>query len=79
MSKGEGAAGQGRARQGGVPLPPGVGFPPFLVQLGDLPCSKSRREGKGREKGRKEGAQPLPLVQFELGLGGRPTSSLFFP
>ena len=57
-------AGQGRARQGGVLLPPGVGLPPFLVQLGDLPCSRSRREGKGREKGRKEGVRPLPLVQF---------------
>ena len=70
-------AGQGRARQGGVLLPPGVGLPPFLVQLGDLPCSRSRREGKGREKGRKEGVRPLPLVQFVLGLGGRSLSSLF--
>ena len=39
-------------------------------ELGALPSSRSRRQGRGREKGRKEGAQPLPLVQFGLGLGG---------
>ena len=65
------------ARQGGVLLPPGVGLPPFLVQLGDLPCSRSRREGKGKDKRRKEGAPPLPLVKFGLSLrGAQPPLSL---
>ena len=57
-------------RPRGVLLPSGVGFPLFLVQLGVLPSIRSRRQGKGREKGKKEGAPPLPLVQFGLGLGG---------
>ena len=35
--------------------------------------------GKEREKRRKEGAQPLPLVQFGLGLGGAPNLSSLFP
>ena len=35
-----------------------------------LACSRRRSEGKGKEKRRKEGAPPLPLVQFGLGLGG---------
>ena len=63
-SKGEGAAGQGRARQGGVLLPPGVGLPPFLVQLGE------GKEGKEKEKeggGGKGGKGGRPLVQFGLG------------
>ena len=55
----------------GNPTPTGSRISPFLVELGALPCSRSRREGKGREKGRKEGVRPLPLVQFGLGLGGR--------
>ena len=54
----------------GSPTPTGSRIPPFLVQLGVLPCSRSRRQGMGREKGRKEGVRPLPLVQFGLGLGG---------
>ena len=32
---------------------------------------RGREKGRGREKRRKEGAPPLPLVQFGLGLGGR--------
>ena len=35
-----------------------------------LPCSRSRRQGRGRGKRRKEGAPPLPLVQFGLAIGG---------
>ena len=63
------------ARPRGVLHPPGVGFPPFLVQLGVLPSSRSRRQGRGRGKRRKEGAPPLPLVQFRLVNGGaRPAS-----
>ena len=50
--------------------PTGSRIPPFLVELGALPSSRSRREGKGKEKRRKEGAPPLPLVKFGLGLGG---------
>ena len=48
------AAGQEEACQGGVLLPPGVGLPPFLVQLG---------EGEGRERGEKGkgGAAPPSL------------------
>ena len=45
------------------PTPTGSRIPP-------LPSSRSRTQGKGREKRRKEGAQTLPLVQFGLGLGG---------
>ena len=63
----------------GSPTPTGSRIPPFLVELGALPSSRSRREGKGKEKRRKEGAQPLPLVQFGLSLGGSATSSLSFP
>ena len=54
----------------GSPTPTGSRIPPFLVQLGVLPCIRSRRQGRGREKGRKEGVRPLPLVQFGLGHGG---------
>ena len=52
--QGGGAAGQEEARQGGVLLLPGVGLPPFLVQLG---------EGEGRERGEKGkgGRRPLSL------------------
>src|SRR3954468_22219183 len=57
----------------GSPTPTGSRIPPFLVQLGVLPSSRSRRQGRGRGKGRKEGVRPLPLVQFGLGLGGRAT------
>ena len=55
-----GAASQEEARQGGVLLPPGVGLPPFLIQLG---------EGEGRERGEKGkgGRRPSLLVQFVLG------------
>ena len=63
----------------GSPTPTGSRIPPFLVQLGVLPCIRSRRQGRGREKGRKERVrhiiasrayfQHLPLVQFGLGLG----------
>ena len=48
----------------------GSRIPPFLVELGAIPSSRSRREGKGKEKRRKEGAPPLPLVQFRVGLWG---------
>ena len=59
------------ARPGGVLLPAGVGFLPFqVVGVGDK---------EGEEKRRKEGAQPLPLVQFRLGLGGAPSLSSLFP
>ena len=55
------------ARPRGVLLPLGVGFPPFLVEVGALP-SRSRR-GRKQERGRKErGAGPLPI---RIGLGGR--------
>ena len=54
------------------PSPTGSRIPP-------LPSSKSRSQGKGREKRRKEGAQPHPLVQFRLGLGGAPNLSSLFP
>ena len=43
------------ARPGGVLLPPGVGFPPSLVGLGE-------KEGGEREEGK--GAPPPFLVQF---------------
>ena len=45
------------------PTPTGSRIPP-------LPCSRSRRQGRGRGKRRKEGAPPLPLVQFGLVNGG---------
>ena len=55
--QGEEAAGQGRARQGGVLLPPGVGLPLFLVGVG------GGKEGK--QRGGRKGGAPL-LVQFGL-------------
>ena len=58
-ARGRGWPAQGGARQG-VLLPPGVGFPPILVQLGSP-------EGK---KGR-EGAGPFLLVLVGLGEGER--------
>ena len=66
----EGGAGPLLWRALGSPTPTGSRIPPFLVQLGVLPCSRSRRQGRGKEKGRKEGAPPLPLVQFGLVNGG---------
>ena len=66
----EGRAGPLYGAPWGSPTPTGSRIPPFLVQLGILPSIRSRRQGRGREKGRKEGAQPLALVQFGLGLGG---------
>ena len=59
------AAGQGGCAKGGVQLgfPILVGFP-FLFQEG---------EG-GKERERKEGAAPPPLVQFGLGKGARASS-----
>ena len=53
--------GEGRpsmARPGGVLLPPGVGFPPSLVGLGE-------KEGGEREEGK--GGIPHPI---RIGLGG---------
>ena len=46
------------ARPGGFLLPPGVGFPPSLVGLG---------EKEGGEKGKERGAGPHPI---RIGLGG---------
>ena len=77
VEEGEGA-GLSRRTQGS-PTPTRSRIPPFLVELGALPSSRSRREGKGKEKRRKEGAPPLPLVQFGLSLGRRAASSLSFP
>ena len=60
----------GRGVPRGSPTPTGSRIPLFLVQLGVLPSSRSRRQGRGRGKRRKEGAAPLPLVQFGLVIGG---------
>ena len=49
---GEGAAGQEEGAPGGVLLPPGVGFPPFLVGIGF---------GRGKEEREKEGGGAAPL------------------
>ena len=43
---------------------------PTRSRIPPIPSSRSRREGRGREKRRKEGAPPPPLVQFGLGKGG---------
>ena len=67
-----GVAGLGGGAPRRSPTPTGSRIPP-------LPSSRSRSQGKGEEKRRKEGAQPPPLVQFGLGLGGRPNSPLSFP
>ena len=48
---GEGAADQEEGAPGGVLLPPGVGFPPFLVGIGF---------GRGKEEREKEGGAPPP-------------------
>ena len=63
----------------GSPTPTESRIPPILVELGALTSSRSRSQGKGREKRRKEGAQPLPLVQFGLGVGRAPNLSSLFP
>ena len=47
-----GAAGQEEGGPGGVLLPPGVGFPLFLVGIGF---------GRGKEEREKGGADPLSL------------------
>ena len=57
--------GEGRGRPSlwralGSPTPTGSRIPLFLVELGALPSSRSRREGKGKEKRRKEVVQPFP-------------------
>ena len=57
----EGAAGQDEGAPGGVLLPPGVGFPPFLVGIGF---------GRGKEEREKEGGHRPPLLVL-FGLGGR--------
>ena len=54
VEEGEGRPSLWRAL--GSPTPTGSRIPPFLVELGALPSSRSRREGKGKEKRRKEGA-----------------------
>ena len=56
-----GAAGQEEGAPGGVLLPPGVGFPPFLVGIGF---------GRGKEEREKEGGRRPPLLVL-FGLGGR--------
>ena len=43
---------------------------PTESRIPPLPSSRSRRQGRGRGKRRKEGAPPLPLVQFGLFIGG---------
>ena len=58
---GGGAAGQEEGAPGGVLLPPGVGFPPFLVGIGF---------GRGKEEREKEGGRRPPLLVL-FGLGGR--------
>ena len=55
-----GAAGQEEGALGGVLLPPGVGFPPFLVGIGF---------GRGKEEREKEGGRRPPLLVL-FGLGG---------
>ena len=44
---GGGAAGQEEGALGGVLLPPGVGFPPFLVGIGFAEGGKEEREEEG--------------------------------
>ena len=39
---------------------------PTGSRISPLPSSRSRRQGRGGGKRRKEGAPPLPLVQFGL-------------
>ena len=60
VEEGEGRPPMERPK-GGFLLLLGVGFPPFLVQLGEK-GRRGRREGKG--------AGPLPI---RIGLGGAPT------
>ena len=73
--QGGGAAGQGRARQGEVQLPPGVGLPPFLVQLGEGKEGKEKeKEGEGGKGGK--GARPPSPIRFGLG-GPRALPPLF--
>ena len=60
VEEGEGPPSMARPR--GVLLPPGVGFPPSLVGLGE-------KEGGEREEG-KGGAAPLPSLIRTRGGGG---------
>ena len=48
----------------GSPTSTGSRIPPFLVELGALPSSRSRRDGKGREKEKEGRGRPPSLVQF---------------
>ena len=48
----------------GSPTPTGSRIPPFLEELGALPNSRSRREGKGWEKEKEGRGRPPSLVQF---------------
>ena len=57
------------ARPRGVLLPPGVGFPPSLVGLGE-------KEGGEREEG-KGGAAPLPSPIWTRGEGGARPALVF--
>ena len=72
-SRGEGAADQEVGAPGGVLLPPGVGFPPFLVGIGFVNWKEEREKEGGR--------RPPLLVLFGLGGGARgpalATSPLF--
>ena len=45
----------GGGAPGGVLLPPGVGLPPFLVQVG---------EGEGRERGEEGKGGPAPSLSY---------------
>ena len=66
-ARGEVAGRGGGRAKGGVLLPPGVGLPPFLVQLGEGKDGKEKeKEGEGG-KGGKGGRPPSPI---RFGLGG---------
>ena len=67
-------AGQGGEAQES-PTPSGSRIPPFLVELEAFPSSRSRREGKGKEKRRKEGGvapPPSPIRTRGEGVRGLP-------
>ena len=66
-ARGEAAGLGGGCTKGGVLLPPGVGLPPFLVQVGE------GKEGEDKEKegeGGKGGKRARPPSPIRFGLGG---------
>ena len=67
-------AGQERGAPGGVLLPPGVGFPPFLVGIG---FRRGKEEGERKERGA-PAPSPCPIWTRGEGRAALPWPPLLF-